>query len=1141
MIKLSEVKRLGLDYNTSEQTLIKGYGNGACVALGKTRFLLSVDDVTARVIADVVPDSIQEVPVLVGHPFTELPGVLVIKDDKQLIITEGDITNIGDIFSKPFKVKLWAKSDTIIPKDHLVNIKVEVKDRSFRGDVLVEASLRSKERNEYCIPRTILRIGPTEDSVLPIINLADCDFVIGNKKLLARAWPCVPSAETETVQVLRMAGSNCPLLPVEEINVGPVTPLQREDLIQLLQNYRDCFSKSATDVGCAKSAEMKIILNDESPFTYRPYRMSASQQEVVKEMVKELLESGIIRYSNSPYSSPILLVKKKNGEERMCVDYRKLNSLTVKEQQPLPRIDDQLDRLHGSVFFSSLDLRSGYYQIPVEEGSKQFTAFVTPEGQYEFNRMPFGLTNAPRVFQRFMNKILALTKAFAAVYLDDVLIHAKTIEDAMGNLETILKLLREEGLTLNLSKCYFLQLSITYLGFEISDGKVKPGSAKIKAIEEFPLPKTIHNIRQFIGLTGYFRHFVNNYATIALPLTNLLKKNVSWKWGKSEQGAFDKLRDTLMQQPILAIFNPGAHTEVHTDASAFGVAGILLQKQADDRLHPIAYYSRQTNKAESKYHSFELETLAVVESLKKFRVYLLGIHFTVVTDCNAIKASSTKKDILPRIARWWLQLQDFDFTVQYRPGNRLKHVDALSRNPAASETAPEEVLRIEPADWVLSGQLTDEKLKLIREVLLKKRPETDYDKSVFKNYALRDGRIYRITVKGLLWVVPRGMRQQIVKLAHDDKCHFAAEKTLQRLCEHYWFPRMREYVQKYIACCIPCLYSKRPGGKKEGLMHPIEKIPIPLHMLHIDHVGPFPKSRRGNVHLLVVVDAFTKFVFLKPVKSTKTKFVIDYLQEIYGYYGHPHTIVSDQGSAFTSAKFKSYCQNHNIKHVRNAVATPRANGQVERLNRTIKGAILATTTEENRWDENIREIQLTVNTTVSKTTGKTPTELFYGYKPRSGADVPLLNEISEIPKILEDLPTLRNEVAKKIAHEQSKQKLQYDKRRKSAKQYKEGDLVLIEKQGTSEGTSRKLVLPYAGPMVIKAVLPNDRYLVTDMPNSHRTAKATRYEKVIAVDRMKAWIEPGGVSDETDNDSGEDGVELSPDDSSSEESEHLGTR
>lgn len=242
-----------------------------------------------------------------------------------------------------------------------------------------------------------------------------------------------------------------------------------------------------------------------------------------------------------------------------------------------------------------------------------------------------------------------------------------------------------------------------------------------------------------------------------------------------------------------------AHTEVHRDASQLGLGGILLQKQDDQRLHPICYYSRQTTKGEEKYHSYELETLAVVESLKKFRVYLIGIKFTVITDCNALKATSSKKELLSRIARWWLQLQEYSFEVQYRPGQRMKHVDALSRNPSTTEQPNEEsVFNITPSDWVLSGQLTDEKVKEIYQIL-QKPPEDEYSRNIYKNYALGEGRVYRITARGLQWVVPRGMRNQVVKASHDEIGHFAVEKTLQRLSKYYWFPRMKAYVERYIA------------------------------------------------------------------------------------------------------------------------------------------------------------------------------------------------------------------------------------------------------------------------------------------------------------------------------------------------------
>lgn len=327
---------------------------------------------------------------------------------------------------------------------------------------MIDSKLKLREGSEFCIPRTIVRIERGKPVAVPCINLSDNDLLFERKVVYTRAWPCIEQTEVE--EVLKLSETKKVDLPLNEIQIGPVNEQQKEKLFQLLNEYRDCFAQSQEELGCAKSAHMKIQLNDEKPFTYRPYKMSRFEQETVGNMVKELLENNIIRDSDSDYCSPVLLIKKKNGENRLCIDYRKLNYLTIKENYPLPRIDDQVDRLQGGIYFSSLDMRSGYYQVPLEEDSKRYTSFITSEGQYEFNRFPFGLTNAPRIFQRLLNKILRPARKFAAVYLDDVLLYGQNIEEALNNLRDALNIFRSEGLTLNLKKCSFLMTSITYLG-----------------------------------------------------------------------------------------------------------------------------------------------------------------------------------------------------------------------------------------------------------------------------------------------------------------------------------------------------------------------------------------------------------------------------------------------------------------------------------------------------------------------------------------------------------------------------------------------------------------------------------------------------------------------------------------------------
>ena len=373
--------------------------------------------------------------------------------------------------------------------------------------------------------------------------------------------------------------SDMPPIEKASIKVGnKIDSVSVDRLHQLLQSYRDCVAFGLVEIGCLKGIKMKIELIDEKPVVYRPYRLSYVERGQVQEIVNELLENGIIQESSSNYSSPILMVKKKSGEQRLCVDYRALNNKTKKDCFPLPLIDDQLTNLSGNTIFTTLDLASGYYQIPMSKESQHLTAFITPDGHYEFTRMPFGLANAPAVFQKVINNILG-SKRFesALAYLDDILVPSMNLEQGFKRLEDVLKLLRESGLTLNLAKCRFFESSINYLGYEISAKGVQPNESKSLAVKEFPVPKNVHEVRQFLGLAGYFRRFVRSFGEIARPLTNLLKKDFTFKWTESESQAFDQLKNKLLERPILALYNPKLNTELHTDASALGVGGILLQ------------------------------------------------------------------------------------------------------------------------------------------------------------------------------------------------------------------------------------------------------------------------------------------------------------------------------------------------------------------------------------------------------------------------------------------------------------------------------------------------------------------------------------------------------------------------------------
>jgi hypothetical protein len=451
-------------------------------------------------------------------------------------------------------------------------------------------------------------------------------------------------------------------------------------------------------------------------------------------------------------------------------------------------------------------------------------------------------------------------------------------------------------MTFRLSKCQFFHNQLEYLGHELNLEAIQPGRAKTKAVSEYPRPTNVHEIRQFIGLTSYFRRFIKNFATKAKPLTKLTKANMPFIWGKEQEEAFRFLKQRLVERPVLALYSRDAHTELHTDASKHGIGGSLLQRQQDQTLRPICYFSRQTSKMEEKYHSYESETLAVVDSMRRFRIYLLGIHFTVVTDCNAIRTTMTKRDLIPRVGRWWLLTQEYDFSVEYRAGQKMAHVDALSRNSLQEEINDHEKefyvhhMSINEDDWVLAAQLTDELCKHIHAVL-SRQPEDNEDKHIHSEYVLKQNRIFKVTPTGERWVVPKTARSQIVFFHHDNVGHFGAEKTLELIKGKYWFPKMKKYVKRYVSCCLACMYNKEPTGKQPGFLHPIPKFDIPMHTIHIDHLGPCVTSARKNTHLILAIDGFTKFAFLKTVRNTSVGPVLTYLDEIFSMFGVAQRII----------------------------------------------------------------------------------------------------------------------------------------------------------------------------------------------------------------------------------------------------------
>lgn len=361
-----------------------------------------------------------------------------------------------------------------------------------------------------------------------------------------------------------------------------------------------------------------------------------------------------------------MVVKKKDASLRVCIDYREINRVVVKDKYPLPLIEDQIDKLSKAKVFSTLDLKNGFFHVNVEKNSRKYTSLVIYNGQYQFLKTPFGFCNAPSVFQTFINCIFQklMNDGIMTLYMDDIIILSADENEAVKNLTLVLKEASDYGLEITFKKCQFIKNKIEFLGQIIEKGNVYPSPEKVKAVQNFPEPKNVKNVQSFLGLSGYFRKFIKSYSIIARPLSNLLRNETSFKFGFEEREAFNNLKKALIKNPVLKIFDYNDKTELHIDACQDGFGAILLQEAPDNTLHPVHYFSRKTNNAERNYQSYELEVLAVIEALKKFRVYLLGLEFKIITNCIAFTQTMKKKDVSAKIWRWASLLEDFNYTIE---------------------------------------------------------------------------------------------------------------------------------------------------------------------------------------------------------------------------------------------------------------------------------------------------------------------------------------------------------------------------------------------------------------------------------------------------------------------------------------------
>ena len=455
----------------------------------------------------------------------------------------------------------------------------------------------------------------------------------------------------------------------------------KEQVRKLLCEYADIFSRDQSDLGRTDLVKHTIETGDAHPIQQPPRRLPLALRKEADKAITEMLQQDVIEPSSSPWSAPIVLVRKKDGSVRFCIDYRKLNSVTHKDSYPLPRIDETLETLAGAEWFSSLDLKSGYWQVELAEEDREKSAFSAGAGLWQFKVMPFGLCNAPATFERLMECLLSsLPSNIALIYLDDVLVYGKSFAEQLINLRLVFDKFRVSKLKLSPKKCLLFQRQIKYLGHIVSKDGVRVDDEKIQAIRSWPKPSTVKEVRSFLGLCSYYRRFIAGFADIARPLHRLSEKPQVFEWSPEVEHSFESLKQELTHTPILGYPMPGEPFTVDTDASAEGIGAVLSQLQ-DGQEQVIAYFSRALSRAERNYCTTRKELLAVVRAIQHFRPYLYGIHFLIRTDHAALTWLLNFRSPEGQVARWIEQMQEYDFTIEHRAGLKHQNADALSRRP----------------------------------------------------------------------------------------------------------------------------------------------------------------------------------------------------------------------------------------------------------------------------------------------------------------------------------------------------------------------------------------------------------------------------------------------------------------------------
>jgi hypothetical protein len=876
--------------------------------------------------------------------------------------------------------------------------------------------------------------------------------------------------------------------------------------ISIVRDYLDVFTEVYSGLPPNREIEFTIdLVPGTQPIHKAPYRMAPTELKELKEQLEELLDRGFIRPSVSPWGAPVLFVKKKDGSMRLCIDYRELNRVTIRNKYPLPRINDLFDQLKEASVFSKIDLRSGYHQLKVREDDVQKTAIRTRYGHYEFMVMPFGLTNAPSVFMDLMNRVFhKYLDQFVVVFIDDILIYSSNHHEHKEHLKKVLDILREEKLYAKLKKCEFWLEKVTFLGHVISGNGVEVDPSKIEAVVKWERPTNVQEIHSFLGFAGYYRRFVEGFSVLSGPLTALIKKNTRYVWNDECEASFQELKRRLVTAPVLTLPSNKEGFVIFSDASYKGLGCVLMQQGK-----VIAYASRQLKNHERNYPTHDLELAVVVFALKIWRHYLYESKCEVYTDHKSLKYIFTQKDMNMRQRRWIELIKDYDCCILYHPGKANVVADAFSRKSRGktsnSMAGLDQLAKqfgmiqfdtrsttggMSLAAFTIQPMLTD-RIKVAQE----KDPEL---KELREKASQGEAHGFNVASNGLLrtndsrMVLPKDdkLRTEILEEAHKTQytVHPGSTKMYQDLKKIYWWSGMKRDIAEYVARCATCQQVKAKHQQPAGPLQPLSIPEWKWDQIAMDFVVGLPRVPSGQDAIWVIVDRLTKSAHFVPynMNDSMQKMAELYIREIVRLHGVPVSITSDQDPRFTSKFWRGLQEAMGTKLNFSTAYHPQTDGQSERTIQILEDMLrLCVLDFKGNWIRFLPLVEFAYNNSFQATIGMAPYEALYGRKCRS----PLYwDEVGEKqllgPEIVQDTKDKITLIRGRMLTAQSRQKSYADQHRRKL-EFEVGSQVFLKvspmKGVIRFGKKGKLSPRYIGPFEVRETVGPVAYRVALPP------------------------------------------------------------